>query len=137
MASSARMTVHLDWQGDLRFKGVVDGSPVAVDGNGESAASPVQTLATGLAGCMAIDVVHILEKLRTPATALSVELTVQRAESDPRRVVSTTMKFTVGGDVPDKNVQRALDMSRDTYCSVWQSLRQDIAFESTFEVRPT
>lgn len=130
------MTVHLDWQGDLRFKGVVDGSPISVDGDGESAASPVQMLATGLAGCMAIDVVHILEKMRTPATALSVELTVRRAGRDPRRIVSATMKFTVDGDVPDKNVQRALDMSRETYCSVWQSLRQDIALESTFEIRP-
>ncbi len=130
------MTVHLVWQGDLRFKGNVDGSPLSVDGDGGSGASPVQMLATSLAGCMAIDVVHILEKLRTPATALSVELAVQRAERDPRRVVSANMTFTVVGNVPDKNVQRALDMSRETYCSVWQSLRQDITFECTFEVRP-
>jgi putative redox protein len=130
------MAVHLDWRGDLRFQGVVDGSPVSVDGDGKSAASPVQMLATGLAGCMAIDVVHILEKMRTPATGLSVVLAVQRAERDPRRVVGATMEFTVVGDVPDKNVQRALDMSRETYCSVWHSLRQDIAFECAFEIRP-
>jgi putative redox protein len=130
------MSVHLEWDGDLRFKGVVDGAPVSIDGDGEDAASPVQMLSTGLAGCMAIDVVHILQKMRTPATALGVDLTVQRAERDPRRIVSATMNFTVVGDVPDKNVQRAIDMSRETYCSVWQSLRQDIALESTFEVRP-
>jgi len=136
MVSSASMTVHLVWQGDLRFKGAVDGAPVAVDGDGQSGVSPVQMLATSLAGCMAIDIVHILEKMRTPATGLSVELAVQRAERDPRRVVSGTMRFTVVGKVPDKNVQRALDMSRETYCSVWQSLRQDIALECTFELRP-
>lgn len=136
MASSAQLTVHLDWQGGFRFDGVVDGSPIALDGDGESAASPVQMLSTSLAGCMAIDVVHILETMRTPATALSVELALRRAERDPRRVVSVTMTFTVVGDVPDENVRRALDMSRQTYCSVWQSLRQDIDFESTFEIRP-
>jgi len=27
-------------------------------------------------------------------------------------------------------------MSRETYCSVWHSLRQDIDFETDFEVRP-
>lgn len=130
------MKVHLDWDGELRFCGDIDGAPVRVDGDSAAAPSPVQLLATALAGCMAIDIVHILEKMRTPATGLSVELAVQRAERDPRRVVSGTMRFTVVGKVPDKNVQRALDMSRETYCSVWQSLRQDIALECTFELRP-
>ena len=32
-------------------------------------------------------------------------------------------------------VQRAIDLSRDKYCSVWHSLRRDIQFETTFEVR--
>ena len=130
------MTVRLEWDGALRFQGTVDDSPIAMDGDAESARSPVQMLSTSLAACMAIDVVHILEKMRTPPTTLGMELTVQRAESDPRRVVSATMKFAVGGDVPDKNVQRALDMSRETYCSVWHSLRRDIDLECTFEVHP-
>jgi uncharacterized OsmC-like protein len=38
--------------------------------------------------------------------------------------------------VPDKNIQRALDMSRETYCSVWHSLRRDIELKTGFEVRP-
>jgi len=128
------MTVQLDWQGDLRFAGRIDDTPVTVDGDQQSAASPVQMLSAALAGCMAIDVVHILSRMRTPADALSVELSVERASCDPRRVVNADMRFTITGDVPAKNVQRALDMSRETYCSVWHSLREDIRLETSFDV---
>ena len=128
------MTVQLDWHGDLRFAGSVAGTPVEIDGDSESAPSPVQMLTASLAACMAIDVVHILGRMRTPAAGLSVELTAERAENDPRRVVRAQMHYRITGDVPEKNVQRALDMSRETYCSVWHSLREDIPLELSFEV---
>ncbi len=134
MVSLPSHSVRLDWDGQLRFRGAVDGTALTVDGDSETAASPVQLLSAGLAGCMAIDVVHILGKMRTPPTALSVDLTVERAARDPRRVVSTEMRFVVRGDVPLKNVERALDMSRQTYCSVWHSLREDITLSTSFEV---
>ncbi len=134
MASAPTVTVNLEWDADLRFTGSVGATPLTIDGDGAESLSPVQMLAAGLAGCMAIDVVHILTKMRTPPTGLSVDLTVERASSDPRRVVAAAMSFRVFGEVPDKNVQRALDMSRDTYCSVWHSLREDIPLETTFEV---
>ena len=129
------MKVHLDWDGELRFSGDIDGAPVRVDGDSAAAPSPVQLLSSALAGCMAIDIVHILAKMRTPATSLGIDLTVERAASDPRRVVAAEMGFTIVGEVPEKNVARAIEMSRETYCSVWHSLREDIELETTFEVR--
>ena len=134
MSPSPDHTIRLSWDGALRFSGTADDQPVALDGDNQAAASPVQMLATGLAGCMAIDVVHILSRMRTPASTISVELTIDRAESDPRRVIAARMEFQVTGDVPAKNVERALAMSRETYCSVWHSLRQDIDFETSFEI---
>jgi len=135
MPTPPQMKVHLDWDGELRFSGHAGETPLAVDGDAESAPSPVQMLSAGLAGCMAIDIVHILAKMRTPASSLAVDLTVRRALSNPHRVVAAAMRFTIVGNVPEKNVARAIDMSRETYCSVWHSLREDIEFETTFEVR--
>jgi len=34
--------------------------------------------------------------------------------------------FELKGAVPPDKVQRAIDLSRQTYCSVWHSLRPDI-----------
>jgi len=42
----------------------------------------------------------------------------------------------VRGDVPADRVERAIALSRERYCSVWHSLRQDIDFRTSFEVAP-
>ncbi|SVA05430.1 uncharacterized protein METZ01_LOCUS58284, partial [marine metagenome] len=97
----------------------------------------VQMLSAALAGCMAIDLVDILAKMRTPADSLRIDLEVERATQTPRRVVTAEMVFTILGDVPEKNVSRAIDMSRKTYCSVWHSLQPDIKFQTAFKLNPS
>ena len=89
-----------------------------------------------LAGCMAIDVADIVVKGRHPLTSLEVRIAGDRREDPPRRVVSLRVHFLIGGAVPQHAIQRAIDLSREKYCSVWHSLRQDITLETTFEVDP-
>lgn len=84
---------------------------------------------------MATDVVDVLLKGRLPLKALSARLDGQRAGQDPRRLVSLSLHFSVTGEVPDDRVERAIALSREKYCSVWHSLRQDIDFQTSFEVR--
>lgn len=106
-----------------------------LDGDGTAGPSPVQALAMAVAGCMAIDVVDIVRKGRHELTGLSAELVAERAPEPPRRFLSVTMHFVVTGAVPPAAVERALQLSRDKYCSVWHSMRQDIPLTTTFEVR--
>ena len=137
MQTTPDIKLHLDWDGELRFSGAIDDTIVHVDGSSEIAPSPVQMLSTALAGCMAIDIVDILAKMRTPADSMCIDLAVERAKQTPRRVVSAEMVFTILGNVPEKNVSRAIEMSRDTYCSVWHSLQPDIKFQTTFKLKPS
>ncbi len=88
-----------------------------------------------LAGCMSIDLADIVKKGRHPLSSLVSNITVQRRDEPPHYFTSVTLHFIVGGDVPAPAVQRAIDLSRDKYCSVWHSLRRDIEFHTTFEVR--
>jgi putative redox protein len=134
MQNTPDIKLHLNWDGELRFSGAIDDTIVHVDGSSEIAPSPVQMLSAALAGCMAIDIVDILAKMRTPADSLCIELEAKRAEQTPRRVVSAEMVFTILGNVPEKNVSRAIEMSRETYCSVWHSLQPDIKFKTTFKL---
>jgi putative redox protein len=92
----------------------------------------VQLLAMGLAGCMGIDLVHILSRGRHAVEGVTAHLEAQRSDADPKRFERVALHFTVGGAVPADAVDRALLMSRETYCSVWHSLRQDIAFTVTW-----
>lgn len=85
---------------------------------------------------MAADVVDILRKGRHPLTALRVTFTGARAEHSPRRFTQIQLRFDVRGAVPAEAVERAIALSRDKYCSVWHSFRQDIAFSTTFNITP-
>lgn len=132
--SKPPMTAALTWTGDLRFAATAGSVSLTVDGKGADGPSPMQALALGLAGCMAIDVVDILQKGRHPLTGLEAALSGTRDEEPPRRFVSITLHYTVRGEVPAAAVERAIQLSRDKYCSVWHSLRQDTEFLTTFEV---
>lgn len=134
MAGKPGITVDLEWQGELRFEGASGAHPLSLDGDAIAGISPMRSLAAALAGCMAVDVVHILERMRTPPESLRVHLEGERADDDPRRFVRLHLEIHIGGEVPARNVARALELSRDTYCSVWHSLRQDIDLTTDYEV---
>jgi putative redox protein len=136
MPSNAKPPVQVDltWCGDLRFAGASAGTSITLDSDGQAGLSPVQAIAYGLAGCMAIDVVDILLKGRHPLAGCAAHLTAHRAEGVPARLVAVDLAFRLTGAIPKEAAQRAVQLSRDKYCSVWHSLRQDIVFVVTVEV---
>ena len=128
------LTADLIWSDHLRFGGTSGPAAIVIDGDGASGPSPMQLAAFGLAGCMAADVVAILEKGRQPLTGLRVSLIGERAQDPPRRFLRITLHFHVAGAVAPDAVERAIALSRETYCSVWHSMRPDIALLTTFDV---
>ncbi|HET9314758.1 MAG TPA: OsmC family protein [Vicinamibacteria bacterium] len=128
------LQLSITWERDLLFSGSIGEHRLLLDGDGQAGVSPVQALGFALASCMGSDVALILTRGRHPLRALRARLTAHRAPTDPRRFVSVTLRFEVEGAVPREAVERALALSRDRYCSVWHSLREDITFETSFEV---
>jgi putative redox protein len=126
--------VEIEWLGDFRLSARAGQRETILDGDGRAGFSPVQALVSAVAGCMAVDVVHILEKGRQPLTGLRVRAEARRAGKDPRRVIAVTLRFQVEGDVPPEKVERAILLSRETYCSVWHSLQPDIELTTSFEI---
>jgi putative redox protein len=125
--------VRLEWAGEgLVFHGGADGGPqITIDSAAEKGPSPTHTLLLALAGCMAVDVKMILEKSRVPVESIEVEAVGVRAESAPRRFLSITLTYDVRGPGKEHQtkLQRALDLSRDKYCSVLHSLDPGIQIE--------
>ena len=130
------LTATLTWQGDLKFRAATPRTEIILDSDSTAGPSPPEALAMALAGCMAIDVADIVLKGRHPLKTLEAKIAGARREDPPRHFISFTLHFIVGGVVPEHAIQRAIDLSKDKYCSVWHSLRQDIALETTFEVDP-
>lgn len=104
---------------------------MGVDSAGETGQSPMQLLLMAVAGCMAIDVVLILEKGRVPLEGLEVNAIGVRADEVPKRYVSVKLEYVVEGPSDDDmvKVDRSIALSRDKYCSVLHTLDPELDFE--------
>jgi putative redox protein len=125
-----RRTATVWWTGhDLVFEGkTATSAPITIDSASKAGPSPTETLLMSIAGCMAIDVKVILEKSRIEVKEIEVKMGGDRAPEPPRRFTSIHMAFKVKGpevkDLP--KLERAVQLSRDKYCSVFHSLRPDM-----------
>ncbi len=118
----------LVWKGGKRFEGGVPGGPViALDGDGQSAPSPVVALLLAAASCSAVDIVLILEKMRVELIELTIGASGVRREEQPRRYLSMHFDIRLAGTGLDEaKARRAVDLSIEKYCSVVHSLASDI-----------
>ncbi len=125
------MSVVISWEGSMRFRArTEDGHALAFDGTREVAASPTEGLLASLGACMAIDVVDILKKGRQDVDRCDIELKGERRKDAPRRFTRIGMEFRlVGKELSRARVERAIDLSRTTYCSVLHTLAPDVELE--------
>ena len=128
--------LSIDWIGDLKFKNS-DGNPeIELHSSTPGVTSPMQALAYAVMACMGMDVVHTIQKGRHDLRAMRIRFEGERAVEHPRRFVTMGLHFEITGTVPDHVVQRAIDLSRDKYCSVWNTVRTDVELTTTFAVNP-
>lgn len=99
----------------------MDGAPDEknpANGGRNQAPRPMEMLLAGAGGCTAYDVVLILKRGRHDVKGCSVQLTSERAETDPKVFTKIHMQFTVTGrGIPAAAVERAIAMSHEKYCS--------------------
>ncbi len=134
MSERITTTAELTWDADLRFTAKAGDARLIIDSKSHDGPSPMQALAIGLAGCMAIDVVDIIRKGRHDLRGLRVAFSGARAAEPPKRFEEIALHYIIEGNVPLQAVERAIALSREKYCSVWHSMRQDIALTVTHEV---
>lgn len=123
------VAVEVEWEGDLRFAATgASGSAVTLDGNRTAGPSPMEALLLGLATCMAADVAEILTKMRVPFSGLAVRAEGDRRPEPPRYYTAIRLIYETEG-LPGSDaekLQRAVDLSREKYCSVLHTLRPDV-----------
>ena len=113
------------------------GSPVIqLHSSTPGVTSPPEALAYAVMGCMAMDMVHVIEKGQHDLQALTVQFTGERAATPPRRFTAMVMHFDVTGAVAPAVVERAIELSRVKYCSVWHTIRAEVTLQTSFSIRP-
>lgn len=123
------MHVHVGWQGEAAFVGTTDsGNRVVMDGPPDAGGQdqgprPTEMVLLGLGGCSAFDVVHILKKARQPLSGCEVDIEAERATTDPKVFTRIHMRFLLRGEgLAEKQVDRAVSLSAEKYCSVARML---------------
>ncbi len=119
--------IDLAWSSVQRFDATnATGGALTLDGNKAEGFSPTEALLSSLGACMGIDIVIILEKMRTGFKGLSVSIEGERVAEPPRYFDHIRMLFRIRGDVPRDKAERAVRLSFEKYCSVFHTLRKDI-----------
>ena len=113
---------------------VVDAAP---DGGGRNlGARPMELVLMGTGACSAIDVVMILRKARQPITDCVVELDAERAGEDPKVFTRIHLHYIVTGKgLATTQVERAIRLSKEKYCSATIMLAKSAEITFDFEVR--
>ena len=113
---------------------VVDASPDV--GGRNLGARPMELVLMGTGACSAIDVVHILRKARQAITGCVVDLEAERAAEDPKVFTRIHFHFVVTGKgLKAQQVERAIHLSAEKYCSASIMLAKTAAISHDFEIR--
>jgi putative redox protein len=129
----------LVWQEGLRFEARSgSGHTLLVDSSSKpehQGPSPMEVVLIGVAGCMSMDVISILQKMQQPVTGLQTRIAGERNSTHPKYFTAVELTFEVRGHgVARERVERAVELSRTTYCSAISSLRADCQVTTAVEL---
>ncbi|MEJ2559595.1 MAG: OsmC family protein [Anaerolineae bacterium] len=134
--NEARVT----WVNEMQFVAETgSGHAIVLESGKEAKApSPMEMLLVGLAGCTAVDVVHILKRMRQPVTDVQVNVKGVRADQHPKVYTHIEVEYVVTGRaLSEEKVQRAVEMSETTYCSASIMLGKTATITSSIRILET
>ena len=135
------MKARVQWLDGRAFVGESgSGHAVVMDGAPESGGRnvgvrPMEMLLLGLGGCTAFDIVMILERMREKVTGLDIALEAERAGEDPKVFTHVKLIYKVTGrNLKPANVERAVNLSAEKYCSATVMFEKTAKIEHSFEI---
>ncbi|MCP3674881.1 MAG: OsmC family protein [Gammaproteobacteria bacterium] len=135
------MEARVKWVEDLTFMAESPSGHAILlsagteNGGKDNCLRPMELLLLGVGGCASIDVVSILKKARQAISDCEVSVTAERFDGIPGYFTKINCHFTVTGTLlREKQVQRAVDLSFEKYCSVSFTLREKVEITWSFEI---
>jgi putative redox protein len=97
---------------------------------------PMELLLLGMGGCTEFDVMLILRRARQPVTGCVVELEAERASDNPKVFTRIHAHFIITGqNLSEPQVERAIRLSAEKYCSASIMLGATASITHDFEIR--
>ena len=136
-----KLEIKVSWAGEAAFIGesgsghkvVMDGPPEG--GGRDLGPRPMEMLLLGTGACSSYDVISILKKSRQDVKGCQVEVSAERADSEPKVFTKIHIHFKVTGvDLKEKQVERAVSLSAEKYCSASLMLGATAEISHDYEI---
>ncbi|MBT3314945.1 MAG: OsmC family protein [Anaerolineae bacterium] len=96
---------------------------------------PMQMILVALAGCSGVDVVNILQKKRANFSDLEIRVSGKRADTHPKVYTEIHVKYLIWGEgIKEKDVEQAIELSENKYCSVSAMLKSTAEIHSDYQI---
>ncbi|MEZ4825651.1 MAG: OsmC family protein [Bacteroidia bacterium] len=126
---------------DFRMEAMNDtGNVVVMDGSTEIGGNnlgfrPMQVVLAALAGCTSVDVLMIMKKKKQVIEEYRVEIEGEREDGKEARVFNQIhLKFFLKGNLDEKKVEHAIQLSLEKYCSVAKMLEKTAEITYSYEI---
>lgn len=107
-------------------------------GGSDAGSRPKELVLMALAGCTGSDVVSILQKKRVNLSDFEINITAQQTESHPKVFSHVDLEYVFyGKDIKEKDVERAIELSTQTYCGVSAMLQKAMTINHTYRIEET
>lgn len=130
-------TVTTEWKQDMVFTSDnPSGLSVDIDskeefGGTSSGLRPKALMLTSLAGCSGLDVISLLNKMRAEVADFKIITTAELTEEHPKTYKQVKVDYHFyGKDLNKKKIKKAVDMSIEKYCGVYEMFRHFAEMES-------
>lgn len=135
------MKARIKWVEEMSFLGMTEsGHAVLMDGPPDAGGRnlgprPMEMLLLGAGGCTSFDVVMILKKGRHQVHDCEVQISAERAASDPKVFTTIHLHFILTGrELKSDAVKRAIDLSAEKFCSATIMLGKMATITHDFEI---
>jgi putative redox protein len=99
------------------------------------ASKPMELVLMGLGGCTSMDVVSILKKMKVPLDDFEMGIHAEQAEEFPKVFTKIEISYRFfGKNIEEKNVRKAIELSRTKYCSVYAMLSKSVQIDYSYQI---
>ncbi len=106
------------WRGRDKYSLLIDEDEKILEfSESNNRITPMKLLLLSVASCTAMDVVHILKKMKEDVKEVQVEIDGKRREEYPRIYEKIEIRYRIRGDVNEERARRAIELSLSKYCS--------------------
>jgi putative redox protein len=131
--------VHASWDGADGYTAENKAGATVLMGKGKDGKpgiGPMEMLLAGLAGCTGMDIVDILKKKRQIPTDFQIKVRGnQKTDSYPKVFTEFQVEYLLWGEnLKPKDVEQAIQLSEEKYCSVGGTLSKSGAIHSSYKI---